>query len=169
MWLNRIWCIFLPKPDASLFSGTSSEAAGKCSLSPDSQMTAEPNSSSLTTAEQVGGRHAGQMAAGLQAADLLLHGAQPKPPAKLVGQIDHEGVYPLRFARIWHSSDDSQLPRHHLHLSISITTCIHCCVDHQRVQETPIIGSNRHPGQGPRDTHHRVQETPFIATKRHPS
>ena len=33
-----------------------------------------------------------------QTADLLLHGAEAKPPAKLVSQIDHEGVYPLRFA-----------------------------------------------------------------------
>ena len=46
---------------------------------------------------------------------LLFHGAQPKPPAKSVGQVDHQGIYPLRLAGVGHAGDDGQLTRHDLH------------------------------------------------------
>ena len=122
------------------------------------------------------------MAAEVQAADLLLHGAQAKPPAKLVSQIDHEGIYPLRFARVWHSSNDSQLPRHHLRHIIPVRFHFHSHLQ-LPLYFTIIKGSKRHSLQGPTDPHNGIQETantrsksanrgvqqtPMVGSKRHP-
>ena len=49
------------------------------------------------------------------AAYLFLHGAEPKAPAKLVSQVDHECVYPFRLSRVGDSSDDGELTGHDLH------------------------------------------------------
>ena len=46
--------------------------------------------------------------------DLLLHGAEAESPAKLVGQVNHEGIYPLRLARVGNPCDNGQLPWDHL-------------------------------------------------------
>ncbi len=65
------------------------------------------------------------------AAYLFLHGAKPEAPAKLVSQVDHECVYPLRLSRVGDSSDDGELTGHNLHHptgsceSVSAEACTH--------------------------------------------
>lgn len=87
-------------PTAAWCKEAASEGEGKLPIVLQEQLRGRPNTSRDECKQyKAAFCKARTQDSGLaQAADLLLHGAEAKPPAKLVSQIDHEGVYPLRFA-----------------------------------------------------------------------